>query len=182
MNRGIPAACEVDTGSAVAMYALGMASEKPTMILDWNNNYGDEEDKCILFHCGNVASGLMTAGTGRVTDHEILKTTIGEGRAFGCNQGRIAPGSFTFSNLLSKNGSIKMYLGQGRFTSDPIPDEFFGCAGVAEIEKLQAVLLFMGRSGHRHHVSISPGSVQESVKEALENYIGFEVAVPQGVV
>ncbi len=182
MNRGIPAACEVDTGSAVAMYALGLASEKPTMILDWNNNYGDEEDKCILFHCGNVASSLMTAGTGRVTDHEILKTTIGEGRAFGCNQGRIAPGPFTFSNLLSKNGSIKMYLGQGRFTPDPIPDEFFGCAGVAEIEKLQGVLLFMGRSGHRHHVSITPGAVQDSIKEALENYIGFEVAVPQCVV
>ena len=124
----------------------------------------------------------MTAGTGRIADHEILKSTVGEGRAFGCNQGRIAPGEFTFNNLLSENGTIKMYLGRGRFTPDPIPDEFFGCAGVAEIEKLQEVLMYMGRSGHRHHVAITPGSVQDSLIEALQNYIGFEVAVPQSVV
>ena len=29
MNRDIPAACEVDTGGAVAMYILGLASENP---------------------------------------------------------------------------------------------------------------------------------------------------------
>ena len=179
MGKGVPAACEVDTGSAVAMHILGLASEEPTMILDWNNNYGDDENKCILFHCGNVTPSLMVESSGKITDHEILKSTVGTGRGFGCNQGRIAPGDFTFSNLLSENGDIKMYLGEGRFTEDEIPSVFFGCSGVAEIENLQGVLTYLGRSGHRHHVTTTPGIVQESVKEALGNYIGFELATPQ---
>lgn len=175
MDRGIPAACEVDTGSAVAMHILGLASEKPTAILDWNNNYGDDPDKCILFHCGNAPAGLIVEGTGRVTDHDMLAGAIGAGRGYGCHQGRFVSGPFTFNNLLSENGSLKMYLGEGQFTEDPIPSSFFGCAGVAEIPGLQDLLLYIGRSGHRHHVALTPGSVRDSITEALENYLDFEV-------
>ena len=181
MEKGIPGACEVDTGSAVAMHALGLASQNPTMILDWNNNYGDDEDKCILFHCGNVAPSLMVEGTSRVADHAILKSTVGEGRGYGCNQGRIAPGDYTFNNLLTENGDIKMYVGEGRITPDEIPGEFFGCAGVAEIPNLQRVLTYIGESGHRHHVAMTPGRVQTSMREALEKYLGFQVDVPQAM-
>ncbi len=178
MDRHIPAACEVDTGSAVAMHILGLAAGSPTMILDWNNNYGEDDDKCILFHCGNAPSSMMSA-RGKVSDHAILSTTIGAGRGYGCNTGRIAPGEFTFCNLLTDSGRIKMYLGQGSFTDDEIPEDFFGVAGVAQIEKLQDVLMFMGNMGHRHHVALASGHVQEAIREALEKYIGFDVALPQ---
>lgn len=178
MNRHIPAACEVDTGSAVIMHALDRASGKPSMILDWNNNYGEEENKCILFHCGNVPSDMMN-GKGKISDHPILAKSIGFGRGFGCNVGRIAPGDVTFSNLLTEDGKIKIYIGQGIFTDDEIPDDFFGCAGVAEIENLQKVLRYIGDTGHRHHVALASGHVQESVREAAGKYLGFEVVVPQ---
>jgi L-fucose isomerase-like protein len=178
MNRHIPAACEVDTGSAVIMHALDCASGKPSMILDWNNNYGEEENKCILFHCGNVPCDMMT-GKGRISDHPILAKSIGFGRGFGCNVGRIVPGDVTFSNLLTEEGKIKIYIGQGRFTEDEIPSDFFGCAGVAEIENLQKVLKYIGDTGHRHHVALANGHVQEAVSEAAGKYLGFEVAVPQ---
>jgi L-fucose isomerase-like protein len=177
-ERGIPAACEVDTGSAIAMRALGLASGKPTMILDWNNNYGEEENKCILFHCGNVPHSLMSEG-GRISDHEILRNSIGDGRGIGCVVGRIAPTDFTFGNIMTEQGKVRMYLGEGRFTEDRIPEEYFGCAGVAEIDHLQELLLYLGSAGHRHHVTITSGLVLDSVREALEKYLGFNVEVPQ---
>jgi L-fucose isomerase-like protein len=177
-SRGIPAACEVDVGSAITMHALGLAADGPAACLDWNNNYGDEDDKCILFHCGPVPTTLMT-DPGVVTDHAILATSKGWGYGYGCNVGRIAAGNFTFGNLLTDAGKVKVYLGQGKITGDPIPADFFGCAGVAEITGLQDVLLHLGQHGHRHHVAIAPGWVQEPVREAMEKYLGFEVTTPQ---
>jgi L-fucose isomerase-like protein len=177
-NRGVPAACEADIGNAVAMYALHLASGEPAACLDWNNNYGEEDNKCILFHCGPVPRDLM-ADRGRVTDHAIRAKALGAGCGYGCHAGRIAPFDFTFGSMLTDSGSLRFYLGQGAITKDEIPPEFFGCAGVARIESLQDVLLFIGQDGHRHHVSLTPGLLQAPLREALERYLGFEVAQPQ---
>jgi L-fucose isomerase-like protein len=160
------------------MYALGLASGGPVALLDWNNNYGDDDDRCILFHCSAVPASLM-AGKGQVVDHPMLARVVGEGHSFGCNAGRIAPTDFTYGGLLTGDGRVKCYLGQGEFTKDPIPPEFFGCAGVARVAGLQEVLLYIGRTGHRHHVSVTPGQVQAPLYEALAHYLGFDVDVPQ---
>lgn len=177
-DRGIPAACEVDVCNAVAMCALSLASGEAPACLDWNNNYADEEDKCILFHCGPVPRSLMSA-PGSVQDHAIIANAVGEGCSYGCNVGRIKPAEFTFGSMMTEDGELRFYLGEGRFTPDPIPDDFFGCAGVAEIAGLQDVLLHVGLNGHRHHVSVTPGHIAEPLREALEYYLGFEVSVPQ---
>jgi len=177
-DRGIPAACEVDVGNAVCMFALSRASGNAPACLDWNNNYGEEEDKCILFHCGSAPRSLMT-GTGRVVDHAILANAAGPGCGWGCYVGRLAPGPITFASMTTEAGRLKFYLGEGRFTEDPIPEDFFGCAGVAEIPGLQRVLLHVGLEGHRHHTSITRGHVMGPVREALERYLGCEVAAPQ---
>jgi len=173
-NRGVPTACEVDVGNAVTMRALQLASGEVTTCLDWNNNYGDEENKCILFHCGPVPQGMMTA-KGQVTDHAILANAVGKGCGWGCNIGRIAPMPFAFGSMLTEGGKLKFYLGEGRFTDDVIPDDFFGCAGVAEVDNLQDALRRIGYAGHRHHVSVTPGHIASAVKEALTGYLGFEV-------
>jgi L-fucose isomerase-like protein len=178
-DLGLPAACEVDLGNAVAMKALHLASYQPVGLLDWNNNYYDEDDKCILFHCGPMPSSLM-AGKGKVIDHAILMNSIGAGKAYGCNVGRIKPMDFTFGSLMTDEGRVIMYLGEGRFTQDPVPDNFFGVAGVAEIPNLQDVLLHIGLNGHRHHVSIAPGRVSKPLVEGLGHYLGFDISLPQG--
>ena len=177
-ERGIPAACEVDVGNAVTMYALGCASGAATACLDWNNNYGDEDDACILFHCGPVPASMMR-DKGKISDHLILANAVGEGHGFGCNVGHIAPGDFTFGSMVTDAGKLRFYLGYGSMTYDKVPDDFFGCAGVAEIRNLQDVLLHIGKRGYRHHVSVTPGVMHEPVKEALEHYLGFEVETPQ---
>ncbi len=177
-NQNFAAACEVDLGSAIALHALRLASGEPSTCLDWNNNYGDDEDKCILFHCGPVPDRLMAA-PGRVVDHEILINAVGHGSSYGCNVGRIAQFPFTFGNLLTEQGEVRWYLGQGEFTADPVPDDFFGCAGVARIDHLEDVLLHMMQTGHRHHVNLTKGHLMAPVSEALTRYLGHQVVQPQ---
>jgi L-fucose isomerase-like protein len=179
-NTGTAAACEVDVCNAVAMAALALASGRPATVLDWNNNYGEEDDKCILFHCGPVPSDLMT-NKGHVSDHLILVNTLGENQSCGCVVGRIAPTDLTFGSLMTDSGRVKIYLGEGRFTDDPIPDNFFGAAGVAEIAGLPDVLLHVGMNGYRHHVGVTPGKFVAPLQEALEKYLGFDVSVPQAL-
>ena len=177
-ERGIPVACEVDIGNAVAMHALSAASGCATACLDWNNNYRDEENKCILFHCGSVPRSLMT-GKGAIVEHAILRNALGDGCGYGCNNGRIAPTPMTFSSLATEAGVLKSYVGEGRFTKDALPDDFFGCAAVAEIAGLQDVLHHVGMEGHRHHVSVTPGHVMKPLQEALGYYLEWRVAAPQ---
>jgi len=178
-NRGRIAACEVDVGNAVAMYALSLATKDVASCLDWNNNYGDDDGKCILFHCGPVPQSMM-ASKGVVVDHAILANAVGKGCSYGCNVGRIRPTPFSFASMTTQDGRLNFYAGEGRFTDDPIADDFFGCAGVAEIPGLQDVLLYVGKNGHRHHVSVSPGNVSLALEEALGGYLGFDIDLPQG--
>jgi L-fucose isomerase-like protein len=173
-ERGIGAACEVDVGSAVTMHGLGRASGEVSACLDWNNNYADDDNKCILFHCGPVPQSMMT-GKGQIADHAILESTVGKGCSYGCNTGRIAPAPFTYGNLLTRDGGLEFYLGEARFTGDPVPDDFFGCAGVAEFPDLQTVLQTIGYQGHRHHVAVTPAHVMAPVREAFEKYLGYKV-------
>lgn len=176
-DRSVMSACEVDVGSAIAMRALGAAADAPAACLDWNNNYDDDEDKCILFHCGPVPRAMMAA-KGRITDHAILETAVGKGCAYGCNTGRIAAMPVTFGNLTTADGKLRFYLGEGRFTEDVVPSEFFGCAGVIEIPRMQEMLLTIGALGHRHHVAVTPGHVLAPAREALDKYLGYEVTAP----
>jgi L-fucose isomerase-like protein len=175
-NRGIPTACEVDVGNAVTMYALSSAGEGPAACLDWNNNYGEDDDKCILFHCGPVPQRMMAA-KGQVVDHAILANAVGKGCGWGCNVGRIKPQPFTFGSLTTEAGRLKFYLGEGEFTGDPIPPEFFGCGGVAHVDDLQNALQTIGYEGHRHHVSVTPGHIMAPVRESFEKYLGYDVTI-----
>ncbi|MDP4223863.1 MAG: hypothetical protein Q8868_11175 [Bacteroidota bacterium] len=173
-DRGIPAACELDVCNAVTMYALNLASGVPATCLDWNNNYGDDPDKCILFHCGPVPQSLMTA-KGEVIEHPMFAKSFGSGCGFGCNVGRIAPTPMTFASSKTTDGKMFVYMGEGRFTKDPIQEGFFGCGGVAQIENLQEKLYRIGYNGYRHHVSVTPGHLSTALREACVHYLGYEI-------
>jgi len=171
-DRGIVASCEIDLCSAVTMRAMQLATEKPTAVLDWNNNYGDDENKVILFHCGPVAQKLMSC-KGTVTNHKMFdKTDPGSG--WGCNEGRIRPMPITFSNCQTRDGKIVVYASEGRFTDDPIEDGYFGCAGVAEIGNLQDKLIRLARGGFKHHTSVCEGHVKEVLREAFTTYLHYD--------
>jgi L-fucose isomerase-like protein len=154
------------------MYALQLASQEPSTCLDWNNNYGEDPDKCILFHCGPVPQSLMTA-KGKVIDHPMFAKVLGDGCAYGCNIGRIRPMEFSFASTTTLDGQLRYYVGSGEFTVDSIPPEFFGCAGVAEISGLQRKINRLGYAGYRHHVGVSPGCWERAVREAFNRYLGY---------
>ncbi len=172
-DRGVVAACELDVCNAVPMLALSRASSRPATCLDWNNNYGEEEDKCILFHCGPVPQTLMEA-KGRVAEHLMFAKSLGAGCGWGCNVGRIAANPMTFASTKTEDGALSYYLGEGRFTGESIEEGFFGCGGVAEIPQLQRSLLRIGVGGFRHHVSVTAGHWAQAVKEAFDSYLGYD--------
>lgn len=175
-DTGIPCACEVDVCNAVAMKALAHATFDAATCLDWNNNYGEQKDKCILFHCGPVPQRMMR-GKGTVTEHKMFEKSYGAGCSHGVNEGRIKSGAFTYAGCKTENGKIYMYLGEGSFTDDEIEKEYFGCAGVAEIKNLDDILLYIGKNGHRHHCTAAFGEVKEALEEAFVNYLGYDVKV-----
>ena len=171
-DRGIVASCEIDMCSAVTMRAMNLASEGPCAVLDWNNNYGDDEDKVILFHCGPVAQSLMT-GKGTVTEHKMFaKGDPGSG--WGCNEGRIKAMPITISNCQTKDGKIVVYASEAKFTDDPIENTYFGCAGVAEIDHLQDKCIKLARGGFKHHTAICEGHYKAILKEAFTTYLHYD--------
>lgn len=172
-DRGIPASCEIDLCSAINMYALQLASEKPAACLDWNNNYGTDPDKVILFHCGPVAQTLMTA-KGTVTDHKMF-AKANPGCGWGSNEGRISPFPMTYTNCKTEEGKLTFYVDEGEITADKIEKEFFGCGGVAKIAALQPKLIKLGQSGFRHHTTIGVGHMGKIFREAFSRYLGYDI-------
>ena len=171
-DRGIPASCEIDMCSALTMRAMALASEQPTAVLDWNNNYGDDENKVILFHCGPVAQSLMN-GKGQVTEHKMFaKGDPGSG--WGTNEGRIRPFKTTISNCQTKDGKIIVYASEAEFTDDPIEAAYFGCAGVCEIPDMQDKMIRLARGGFKHHTSVGVGHMKDILKEAFTTYLGWD--------
>ena len=173
-ERGIASACEMDVSNAITMKALALASDNSAICLDWNNNYGDNPDKCILFHCGSVPKSLMVPKTGHITEHPMFKKAFGAGCGWGCNEGRIAANDITYMSSKTEDGRLSFYIGEGQFTSDEIEEAFFGCAGVAHINNLQEKLLLIGKTGYKHHVSVTTGFVKEAVLEAFGTYLGYD--------
>ena len=172
-DRGIVASCEIDLCSAITMRAMNLASGKPTTVLDWNNNYGDDENKVILFHCGPVPQSLMS-GKGIVTEHKMFaKNDPGSG--WGCNEGRMAAFPMTYSNCRTEDGKLIVYVSEGEMTADPIEEGFFGCGGVAYIPNLEDKLLKLARGGFKHHTSVGVGRLKNMLDEAFTIYLGYDV-------
>lgn len=173
-SRGIAAACELDVSSAIAMHALKLASGSPCACFDWNNNYGKASDKCIMFHCGPAPKTMMTPG-GIISEHAILKETAGYCGTFGCYTGRLKNAAITYAGAVTFNGKLSFYIDEGKITDDPIPIEFFGCAGVAEVSNLQQKLKNIGSAGFRHHVAVTHGNVGTSLREAFTKYMNYNL-------
>ncbi|MBQ9112646.1 MAG: hypothetical protein IJY08_03595 [Clostridia bacterium] len=172
-DRGLVTSCEIDLCSAITMRAMNLASGKATACLDWNNNYGDNENKVILFHCGPVAQSLM-AGKGTVTEHKMFaKGDPGSG--WGSNEGRIADFDMTFSNCFTEDGRLKVYASEAKFTDEPIEKEFFGCGGVAEIDGLEDKLLKLAKGGFKHHTTVGVGHMKYVLEEAFSTYLGYDI-------
>jgi L-fucose isomerase-like protein len=106
---------------------------------------------------------------------EIFAETVGSENAYGTIAGRIKSEPFTFCRITTDDhsGTIKAYVGEGRFTSDPVTT--FGSFGVAEVPGLQGLLDVICENGFEHHVAATLSMVADSVYEAMEKYLGWDV-------
>jgi L-fucose isomerase-like protein len=173
-NALCPSACETDVTGLVGMYAMVQASGKPSGLVDWNNNYADDPDKCVLFHCSNFPQDLF--GRKAVMDYnEILAGTVGRENTFGTLAGKLKPTDFTYCRVSTDDraGRIRAYVGEGEITKDPLTT--FGGYGVARIPQLQGLLRHICASGFEHHVAINPARVAAMVEEAFTRYLGWDV-------
>ena len=177
-DKLMPSACEVDVTGAVAMYALTLASQQPAALLDWNNNYGDDPDRCVLFHCSNIPKSCMSCA--RMSVQDIIGGTVGIENTYGTVVGRIKPGPFTFCRVATDDldGSMSAYVGEGEFAEDPL--DTFGGAGVARIPGLQRLLRYICQAGFEHHVAATHARVADAVADAMGTYLGWDVYRHEG--
>lgn len=168
----IPSACEVDVPGTLSMYMLALASQTPSALLDWNNNYGSDPNKCVCFHCSNLPKHFFADV--RMDYQEIIAGTVGKLNTFGTCVGRVKAGIMSYARFSTddRRGVIRGYTGKGRFTDDPL--ETFGGAGVAEIPHLQKLLKYICREGFEHHVAANFSDVSKAIHEAAVRYLGWE--------
>jgi L-fucose isomerase-like protein len=172
-NNMLPSACETDIVGLLGMYILQAASGKPAALLDWNNNFGGDPNKGVVFHCSNLPKAFFAEQ--KMDYQEIIAGTVGKENTYGTIVGRIAPGPFTYCRISTddQNGRISGYLGEGRFTEDKL--DTFGGYGVIEVPEFQKMLHFICRRGYEHHVAATKASVADAIEEALTNYKGWEM-------
>ena len=173
----VPAACEVDISGLVGMYILQLATDTPSAILDWNNNYGDDPNKMVLFHCSNLPKSFFKDT--KMTIHPIISDLKGDDLSFGAIQGRIKSEPCTLLRIETDDlyGEIKALLVEGNYTDDLL--DTFGGYGVIAIPNLQDVLKVLCKEGFAHHVAASLNSVADVISEALSNYLGWNLIYPK---
>jgi L-fucose isomerase-like protein len=180
-NNLMSSACETDIAGLIGMVAMGLASGKPSAIVDWNNNYGDDPDKAVVFHCSNLpidlfADGQAAKGNAAHIDYQaIIAGTVGKENTYGAIVGRLKATPFTYCRVATDDysGRILVYDGEGEITNDPL--ETFGGYGVVKIPRFQKLLQYICEKGFEHHVAINPARVASALDEALGKYMGWEV-------
>lgn len=172
-EKGIAAACELDVNNAVMMRAVSLATDNACTILDFNNNYGDAEDKYIVFHCGPNPISMLTE-KGEIIEHKMFKKTFGEGTGVGVNKGHLKSGDVTYGSLKTENGRLVAFVSEGTFTDDEIESEFFGSGKVIYSDTINNVINHIATEGYKHHLCFSFGKCAEALSETFNKYLGIE--------
>ena len=177
-ERFMPSACEVDVTGVLTMYAMQLAADSPAALVDWNNNYGDDDDKCTLFHCGNWAKSFLPDI--KIATAPILGTITGVENTYGALEGRTPANLLTYGRITTADaeGSIRAYVGEGELTNDKL--ETFGTRAVAHVPQLQKLLRYICRQGFEHHAVMTCSESASALAEAFGNYLGWETHVHAG--
>jgi len=176
----VPSACETDIAGTAAMYALALASGKPSALVDWNNNYGDDPNKGVVFHCSNLPRGVFVDDIPVMEFQEIIAGSVGKENTWGTIYGRVKADPFTYLRISTDDlsGKILAYVGEGTFTNDPV--DTFGGYGVVQVPNLQGLLQFICENGYEHHVSVNLSLVADIIREAFAKYLGWDVYFHKG--
>ncbi|OFY66261.1 MAG: fucose isomerase [Bacteroidetes bacterium RBG_13_42_15] len=170
----MPSACEVDITGSISMYALALAAQTPSALLDWNNNFGEDRNKVVCTHCSNYPKSFFQNDI-EIGSLDVLGTVLGSEDTFGAVKGKVAPGKMTYFRISTddQRGIITSYLGEGEITDDRYGMD--GGIAVCRIPELQDLMKFICRFGFEHHVAMVRGNVADILEEAIGNYLGWEL-------
>jgi L-fucose isomerase-like protein len=173
-NKLMPSACETDVVGALSMYALALATGEPSALVDWNNNYEEEEDKGVIFHCSNLPVQVFT-DIPVMSYNPSIANDFGQANAYGIMVGRMKSEPFTYLRIGTDDvsGQIRCYMGEGELTNDPL--ETYGGFGVVQIPRFQDLLQYICFNGFEHHVAVNQRLIAPAVYDALNNYMGWPV-------
>jgi L-fucose isomerase-like protein len=177
-NNLLPSACETDMIGMIGMYVLQLAAGEPSAIVDWNNNYGEDPDKAVIFHCSNLPKHFFEDA--KMDFQEIIAASVGKDNTFGTVVGTMKAGPLTYCRVSTDDlaGKLRAYCGEGEITADKL--QSFGGYGVVRIAALQKLLQYVCRHGFEHHVAVNRSHYGRAVTDALANYKGWEVYHHQG--
>jgi len=172
-NGLTPSACETDIVGVLSMLALQLASGKPSAIVDWNNNYGDDPDKAVIFHCSNLPKDVFIDEIPVMDYQAIIAGTVGKDKTYGTINARVKESPFTYLRISTDdlNGKMVAYVGEGVSTDDPMTT--FGGYGVVKIPRMQELLAYICENGYEHHVSMNQTKIAAVMHEALNKYLGY---------
>jgi L-fucose isomerase-like protein len=170
----IPCACEVDVVGAASMFVLMQASGNPSALIDWNNNYGSDLNKCVAQHCSNYPKSFLGMQV-EVSTLDVLGNALGADLCFGAVKGKADPGPMTYLRISTDDryGLIKGFLGEGEFTADPF--NMSGGIAVCQIPNLQKLLKFMCKNGFEHHGAMVRSHCARIIEEALTTYMNWNI-------
>lgn len=173
-ERLMPSACEVDVAGTISMYALALAANSPSAILDWNNNFAEDRNKVVCTHCSNYPKSFFQNEI-EIGTLDVLGTVLGHEDTFGALKGKVSSGEMTYFRISTDDnkGIIKSYLGQAQITDDPYGMD--GGIAVCEVPNLQKLMKYLCKNGFEHHVAMVRGHVADILDEAIGNYLGWEL-------
>ena len=143
-------------------------------LVDWNNNYGDDPDKAVVFHCSNLPKTIIVERDRGMDYNAILAETFGRENAFGTVVGRVracspicvsaptirqAECAPTWARASSRTTHWRLSVATGSFAS----------------RVLQELLSFICENGFEHHVAVAQARVAAVLSEALVKYLDWSV-------
>jgi len=173
-ERGIPCACEADVLGALSMYALRLAADSPSALLDWNNLHNDDHDLVNLWHCG-VYPPSFGKSKPKMAVQGIMGKHIGPEKSTGVLELQVKEGPATLCRVTQgiEGEGWKVFVAQGRFEDNSAST--FGAGGWCRIPDFERIYREILLDGFPHHIAVTQAHIGNALYEVFGNYLGMKV-------
>ena len=173
----IPCACESDVLGALSMYALRLATDTPSALLDWNNLHNDDPELVNLWHCG-VYPPSFGAGKPKMSPQGIMSKHIGADKSTGVLELKVRPGPATVFRVTqgTDGEGWKAFIAEGQFEDNPATT--FGAGGWCRLPGFERAYREILLDNFPHHIAVTRAHTGNVLHEVFGNYLAMKVYHP----